>query len=191
MAWISEAESSRERSSPLSSAVPLTRVSAPSPSAPRGRKAPLQEGVALWAALLPHTPAYLECLRLSFPPNIGGDGGSEVTKLPNPVCLYKRDTYSPCGTAKSQFRLQGPLVPFQILTPPELAVEGLSQRTHARVHTHAHSSSFAHFYFSSVALPCSNHFTLFSAILNSFIPASSTTRDSLEERAGVSSSPPG
>lgn len=135
-----------------------------------------------------HTSSVCGC---PSPPNIGGDGGSEVTKLPNPVCLYKRDTYSPCGTAKSQFRLQGPLVPFQILTPPELAVEGLSQRTHARVHTHAHSSSFAHFYFSSVALPCSNHFTLFSAILNSFIPASSTTRDSLEERAGVSSSPPG
>lgn len=190
MAWISEAKSSRERSSPLSSAVPLTRVSAPRPSAPRGRKAPLQEGVALWAALLPHTPAYLECLRLSFP-NIGGDGGSEVTKLPNPVCLYKLDICSPCAQLNHSSVSEGLWYRSKCLRHLSWQWKGsLNAHTHVCTHTHQLKLCPLLFFFY-VALPCSNHFTLFSAIVNSFIPASSTTRESLEERAGVSSSPPG
>lgn len=190
MARVSEAETSRERSPPLSSAVlsPGSLPLVPQPPAPhRGRKAPCREGGSLDCTPATRTSCVCSCPS----PDTGGEGGSEGLELPNPVCLplYERDTYSPCGMAKSQFHFQGPLVPLQILTPPEPTVEGLSQHTHVHGHTARAFPTFIFFLCGSSLH--SNHFTLFSAIPSSFVPTSSTTRESLGEQPGVSPSPLG
>lgn len=158
------------------------------PAAPRPCR---EEGSPPGGALLSCTQVSTEsrglaCQRAAaLPPHAGRGGGSEVTELPNPVCLplYKCDIYRPSGPAKPQLRFQGPLCP----SKSSCHLSQLPARTRA----HTRLKLFPLLIFFCVALRCQDHFALFSPILNSFITTSSKTQERLAGRAGVSTSSPG